>query len=253
MKTIGFAGCAITLALTGPALPANAQQSMMDPGQAELIVATPGPADAAAIAMVSPGAAAGEAMIQQRLINNHLELVDPRRQSVIERALLDDQGIVSVNQDSGDINNQANVRVIALSLSGAIVDLRSVAAIERSGNQLITSGGSSEDRITGSLGGTTGLVGINQSAGSLNQQRNVMLVGLGATVGSNAALLADTSLATVHGTNNTLQEGSPRPRADVIDGSFAGFRGAAQISQSAGDLNVIGNSMAISVIELTPP
>src|SRR5262249_15177424 len=124
---------------------------------------------------------------------------------------------------------------------------------ERSRNMLITSGGSSEDRITNSFSGTTGLVAVNQSAGSFNQQVNVMAIGLGATIGP-GDLLGDSALATVSGaSSNSLQQGAPRASSDVIDNSFTGFSGIAQVSQSAGDLNVIGNTLAISVTEMTLP
>jgi hypothetical protein len=43
------------------------------------------------------------------------------------------------------------------------------------------------------------------------------------------------------------------PRADILIDSFAGFRGVAQVNQSAGDLNVMGNYVGVSLTTLTPP
>src|SRR5262249_3782434 len=143
-----------------------------------------------------------------------------------------------------NFNNQANVVAIAVAQSGGtVVGATAYAFAQRSGNTLTTSGGSSEDRITGSFNNTTGLVAVNQSSGSLNQQVNVVVIGLGATVGPTDAL-ADSALAAVSGaSNNILKQGAPRSRADVIDGSFTDFHGIAQVNQSAGDLNVIGNTL----------
>jgi len=243
---------AVAIVALGVALPARAEPPAANFAGADLLVSLPSLADAAALAGVS--AAIGETLVGQSLVGNHVDLVDPVRQSAIEQSFQNNRGIVSVNQDSGDVNNQANIRIIALSLSGGFVDLQSTGVAQRSGNTLITSGGSSEDRIAGSFGGTTGLVGVNQSSGSLNQQFNVMMIGLGVTIDPTSAQLGDSLLATVNGgAANSLQEGTPRPRSDSIDGSFAGFHGAAQVSQSAGDLNAIGQTMAISVIQVNLP
>jgi hypothetical protein len=253
MKAIRLGFCAAILAFAAPIPYAFAQTALVNIGEAELIVGMPGLADAAAVAWTlsgtASGAAMGRALVEQKLIGNTVQVFDLDRRSVIDDAFLDNQGIVSVNQDSGDVNNQANVRVIALAYSGDVSTLQSTASTTSSGNTLITSGGSSEDRISGSFGGSSGLLGINQSSGSLNQQANVMLIGLGTSATPSAAQLADATLASVSGgSNNTASEGVPRPRSDVIDGSFTGFHGAAQISQSAGDMNTISNNMAIAVM-----
>jgi hypothetical protein len=63
--------------------------------------------------------------------------------------------------------------------------------------------------------------------------------------GSGFVALEDSSLGKVN-TGNKLISGLPGPKSDVITGSFAGFRGLAQVSQSAGDLNSISNTMNVS-------
>jgi hypothetical protein len=248
---------AIILAVVATA-PAGAQQATIVtgdlPDSVGLSVTIPGASDAAAIAAAAPGAAFGEAIIGQALLNNTVTQTDIDSISVIDQSINDNRGIIDVNQDSGNFNNQANVVAIAVAQSGGTVVGATVYAFaQRSGNTLITSGGSSEDRITGSFNNTTGLVAVNQSSGSLNQQVNVVVIGLGASVGTTDAL-ADSALAAVSGANdNTLKQGAPRSRADMIDGSFTDFHGIAQVNQSAGDLNVIGNALAISVTEMTLP
>jgi hypothetical protein len=47
--------------------------------------------------------------------------------------------------------------------------------------------------------------------------------------------------------NNTLTQGPAGPRTDVLSGSFADFRGIAQVSQSAGDLNAVSNFLGLSL------
>src|SRR5258708_7734000 len=154
------------------------------PDSVGLSVNIPGAFDAAIIATAAPGAAFGEAIIGQALLNNTVTQTNVTSLSLIDRAINDNQGIIDVNQDSGNLNNQANDVAIAVSQSGGtVVGATALAVAQRSGNTLITSGGSSEDRITGSFNNTSGLVGVNQSSGSLNQQINVVVIGLGATIG----------------------------------------------------------------------
>jgi hypothetical protein len=97
--------------------------------------------------------------------------------------------------------------------------------------------------LTHSFEGTVGIVGVNQAEGNLNQQANVLGVGL--ALSPEVVVLGDATLAEVH-TDNTLTPGPAGPRADIISTSFADFRGIAQIAQSSGDLNAIGNFLALS-------
>jgi hypothetical protein len=253
-----FGPLAIILAVVAAGPAAAQQATVVTSDQAEsvgLSLTIPGAADAAAIAAATSGGAAfGDAVVGQALVGNTVTQTNIASLSAIDQSINDNVGIIDVNQDSGNFNNQANVVAIAVAQSGGtVVGATAVAFAQRSGNTLITSGGSSEDRITGSFNNTTGLVAVNQSSGSLNQQVNVVVIGLGANVGSTDAL-SDSALAGVSGaTDNTLKQGAARSRADVIDGSFGNFHGIAQVNQSAGDLNVISNTLAVSVTEMTLP
>ncbi|HET7853560.1 MAG TPA: hypothetical protein VFM04_03790, partial [Candidatus Methylomirabilis sp.] len=42
-------------------------------------------------------------------------------------------------------------------------------------------------------------------------------------------------------------------RADIITDSFAGFRGIAQVNQSSGDLNILGNTVGVSFTRINAP
>ncbi len=252
-----FGLCAIILAAAA-SVPAGAQQATIVTGDVPdsvgFSLTIPGASDAAAVAAAAPGAAFAEAIIGQALINNTVTQTDVTSLSVIDHAGNDNSGIIQVNQDSGSFNEQANVVAIAVAQSGAtVVGATAFVFAQNSGNTLITSGGTSEDRMTDAFNNNSGLVQVNQSSGSLNQQHHVIVIGLGATIGP-SDVLADSALAAVSGANdNTLKQGTSRPRADMIDGSFGNFHGIAQVTQSAGDLNVIGSTLAISVTEMTLP
>lgn len=199
-----------------------------------------------AIASATPGVVAGAAAVTQTLDGNRLtEGFFIRRSSVIQNSFRDNQGIVMLNQESGNLNNQANVRVLALVEAGAPVqDLGLVGAARRTDNTVIISGGERKDQITNSFGGAGGIVGANQSAGNLNQQANVLVLGIG--VGPEVLALGEATLGEVSA-NNTLKQGLVGSRAEIITEAFGSFRGIAQVSQSSGDLNVIRNFLGVSV------
>jgi hypothetical protein len=200
------------------------------------------------------GAIHGAALFDQGLIGNWVEEQAVTRHVLIQDAFQNNQGIVSVNQEAGTLNNQANIRVLTLGLAGSAlqgVDL--VGSARRIDNTVISSGGERENRIVNSFGGTVGIVGANQSAGNLNQQANVAVVGVGVTSEPGVVALGDATLGEVSANNTLVQRGSAGPRADIITNSFDGFRGVAQVNQSSGDLNITGNFFGLSLSVLTLP
>ncbi len=205
-----------------------------------------------AIATAASGAVQGTAIVDQGLIGNLVEEHDVSRHVLIQDSFRDNRGIVSVNQEAGNLNNQANVRVLTFVEGGSLVqDLELWGASQRVGNTLNTSGGVREDRMVNSFGGTVGIAGANQSAGSLNQQANVLVLGIGVALGPEVMALGDSTLGDISA-DNTL-EGPGGPRTDVIIDSFTGFRGIAQVNQSAGDLNVVRNFLGLSLTVMSVP
>jgi len=155
-------------------------------------------------------------------------------------------GIVNVNQASGNLNNQANLRVIVFStdFSSAAADIQIERSTEMSRNNLSTVGGNRQDLIRGSLRGNLGVIGVNQAAGSLNYQTNTLVLAIGGLI-----TLTDVELADVQ-SSNTLAQRDTGTRSDVIEASFAGTQGIVQVSQAAGDLNQLGNTIGLSFREI---
>ncbi len=61
-------------------------------------------------------------------------------------------------------------------------------------------------------------------------------------------MLGDSELGAIGGPDdNTLVEDLENPRSDTLVNSFGGFTGLAQVNQSSGDLNRIGNVLGVSV------
>jgi hypothetical protein len=164
---------------------------------------------------------------------------------------VDGRGILSINQASGNLNNQANVRVLAFTDGeGVLYDLSLATSARSIKNTVISYGGEYENRISNSFGGAVGIVGVNQSAGSLNQQVNVVVLGIGVALGPEVVALGDADLGGTIADNSVSSGGN---RSDIITDSFTGFRGIAQVNQSSGDLNIVTNSVGFSFTRINVP
>lgn len=132
--------------------------------------------------------------------NATVDLVDePNIEADITDSINGNTGIVNVNQNAGNNNNQANTEALAVA-----IDLAGVALSEAALGQLNTNpqnengfpavfeaGVEKTASITGSLSGNSGIGGVNQAAGNMANQANVFSlsfidggggVGLGGTV-----------------------------------------------------------------------
>jgi hypothetical protein len=214
------------------------------------IAVTVGGVDAV-VAVAGAAAAVADIVADQALVGNRVEDHNPGLRAHVEQSLRNNVGIVSVNQNAGSVNNQANVRVLALVGSAsdlaAVLHLADIAgAAVRTGNTAISTGASREDLLVGSFDGSVGVAGLNQSAGNLNQQANLLALTFGHTgPPGEVVALQDAALGVVSGDN--VVDDRVATRTDQIADSFRGFRGVAQVSQVSGDLNVVRNAMTLSV------
>jgi hypothetical protein len=196
-------------------------------------------------------AVSGAALVNQTLIGNYFEERDVISTSIMQGTFVDGRGILSINQASGNINNQANVRVLAFTDGeGVLYDLSLATSARSIKNTVISYGGEYENRISNSFGGAVGIVGVNQSAGSLNQQVNVVVLGIGVALGPEVVALGDADLGGTIADNSVSSGGN---RSDIIADSFTGFRGIAQVNQSSGDLNIVTNSVGFSFTRINVP
>jgi hypothetical protein len=79
---------------------------------------------------------------------------------------------------------------------------------------------------------------------------NVVVLGIGVALGPDVVALGDAALGETIADNSATGSSN---RADIITDSFAGFRGIAQVNQSSGDLNVVGNSVGFSFVRTNVP
>ncbi|RLA87145.1 MAG: hypothetical protein DRG40_01090, partial [Deltaproteobacteria bacterium] len=85
-------------------------------------------------------------------------------------------GIVNVNQSVGNMNNQANQIVFAVA-SEALVALAEADLGQTNASNTVREIGTVRfDVIDDSVNGNRGIVNVNQSAGNMNNQANVISI-----------------------------------------------------------------------------
>jgi hypothetical protein len=165
-------------------------------------------------------------------------------------------GITSVNQSSGNLNNQGTA------ISFAFVDAShryehhgrsrhhhgsALAAAQVSAQQIMTgnyqesSFTSRAARISGSIKNNTGITTVNQSVGNINNQSNAISVALSRKDG---VALSDVALGQVNSCNNSAELYDQKTAS--ITGSVNGNTGITAVNQTAGN-----NANQMNVVSLS--
>jgi len=199
--------------------------------------------------VISPGSAAFSTVVLNQSLSGNTVTDDAiDRSSLIDQSFRNSDGVLALNQNTGNAGNQAILRSVIVVNEPGVQGLQFDGQIELRDNSLIAGTGAREDRMTDSFTGSSGIAAVNQSAGNLNQEAAVLLVGVSAEPA--VVPIGDLELATVRSNNAIVQEAEMGARRDIIDGSFEGFVGIAQVNQSAGDGNIISGVVGISVSEM---
>jgi hypothetical protein len=160
-------------------------------------------------------------------------------------------GVASLNLAAGTGNAQANLRAVGIADAGlaSVLGRQSTdaASADRSRDARALIGGNA-------LGAASGLLGLNQAAGSANAQANLLAIGNAATLGfvqqvDNAALAATaapTAAADAPLAPTALRE------ARIDAGAIASPRGVLQINQTAGVGNASANAIVLQLPGGTP-
>ena len=153
-------------------------------------------------------------------------------------------GRVGVNASAGDFNQQANVAVIAnggTAIGIAVVTQHNTATATQPADRPQTA------NITGdAFAGATGAIAVNGTAGSANQQANLLAI----TIGIEGRALALEALA--QSSASTEPPGSPETNTDVKSADigaqpFTDASGLVQVNLSAGERNSSANVFALTL------
>ena len=159
-------------------------------------------------------------------------------------SILGNTGIVGVNQSAASLNNQGNVVALAVT-DGKKAFGDAQSSVEQANVldfhlEFLTI---SADLMDGSIKGNSGILGVNQAAGNLNNQANS--VALAAGLGESAYVsLAEADLGQYNACTMVLDFASAR--IDVITDSINCNHGVVGFNQSAGNLNNQANVVSIS-------
>jgi len=223
------------------------------------------------------GAAEAQAIANQRNHNNTSREADPQavgdlgaglinpndmlifKHALIEDSINDNTGIVGVNQDVGNMVNQANVVAVAVTNSESALTHAQAEADQRNtlnfsfhreltafdindpeGNPNLTA------TITGSINSNSGVVGVNQNAGNMNNQANLVALSVG--LGSQFAL-SEAALGQVN-SNNRVTEVQTVKFGRITD-SISNNSGIVGVNQSVGNMNNQASAVSVSALTST--
>lgn len=169
-------------------------------------------------------------------------------------------GIVGINQAPGSMDNQGNATSVSVTKAGdAFVHAEAsaekingglVSGTEQAapGNTVTANEITRTNTIDAALKNVAGILSVNQSAGSINNQDNAvaMSVGIGAI-----ACLSEADLGMVNAMNTSTETGVAL--ADTLsNGSLSGSRGIVSVNQSSGCMNNQANVVAVAVLTAAP-
>jgi uncharacterized membrane protein YdcZ (DUF606 family) len=81
---------------------------------------------------------------------------------------------VGVNQNAGNMNNQLNALAMAVGLGSKWALSEAALGQSNIGNTIVALNTVKSDTITGSVNDNTGVIGVNQTVGNMNNQASVV-------------------------------------------------------------------------------
>ena len=154
-------------------------------------------------------------------------------------------GNVSLNQASGDQQQQVNIRAIAIG-----TETRTTTSVTQKLNTPADPSLNARATIGGnSFSNGSGVIGINQSAGANNQMVNAVRIGISAQPqGIDDSALSQQNVALLPD-SGTASPASGSRQIVTSDQAFTGSRGVVQLNQSAGVGNRMANTLNIRVAD----
>jgi len=180
--------------------------------------------------------------------------------AVLTESVKNNQGIVGLNQDVGNMVNQANILAMArteftddtrhmVSDAEAEVDQVNIDNVATQFETLPDDPFSDPDHtatISNSITGNNGVVGVNQNSGNMNNQTNAVAMVIGA---GNAIVLTEASLGQENSFNTVV--GWNTVKIDLIHESINNNNGVVSVNQSVGNMNNQGSAIAFGALTTT--
>ena len=181
---------------------------------------------------------------------------DIDRTNTITGSINDNDGAVQVNQDTGNMVNQANLVSYGLTGDGDAVTTAEASADQFNLGNVVAWGPVETEptdditisaTIATSVNGNEGIVGVNQNAGNMNNQTNAvaLAVGLGNVDDEGMVALAEADLGQFNAGNFVTEVNSVK--TGTISGSVTGNSGITHVNQAVGNNSNQANFVAVSV------
>jgi len=162
--------------------------------------------------------------------------------TLITSSFQDAVGLYTLNQASGSLNDQSNCLLLSFG-ELEVAEIGGYLSTGRRSDASVLQDSESRDLIEGSFSGSRGAFLLNQSAGSMNVQGNALLL----SIGGGPLALGDLELDAQRPEGEAVPlEERGGSRGDLLVDSFNGASGVGLISQSAGNMNTIHNTVGIS-------
>lgn len=183
----------------------------------------------------------------------------------IQGSINDNVGLVGVNQDVGNANNQGNTVAVAALVSdeSGLSFTHSESSLEQiNENNLVQqieqfdvedpadldpiADAQKRAVLRDSVNGNAGIITVNQSAGNMNNQSNniALAVGIGAVLALSEADLGQTTSGNTTEEVNTI-------KLSLIENAVNNNTGIISGNQSTGNMNNQGNSISFSALTTT--
>jgi len=182
---------------------------------------------------------------------------DNFRTNTITGSILTNVGIVGVNQDSGNFNNQGNNYAVAVTDTvPTFANSESSASQINAGNEVrtyelfenaVAGIPQKTDDITNSVNLNKGIVSVNQSVGNMNNQLNSVALAVGLAPPGEGVMvaMAEADLGQFNAFNTVVEINTIK--ADTITGSINNNHGITSVNQAAGNMNNQASIVSLSV------
>ncbi|MCJ7617285.1 MAG: hypothetical protein MUO43_12200 [Desulfobacterales bacterium] len=216
---------------------------------------------------------------QQVMLDPGSPAVPVIKSAVIDGGSMDAAaGIINVNQSPGSINNQGNAVALSYSdipatvtevtdplkgeteyMGGVFLHAESSAELINGGlddvvdsigaGNVVTAdpGTTRTNTIDGALNGISGILGVNQSAGNINNQNNAASL----SVGSAVAALSEADLG-LYNVGNVSNENGTVTTDSITNAALASASGIIGVNQSSGNMNNQANVVAACLLVHLP-
>ncbi len=200
--------------------------------------ATPGPAAVEAIVLAFGGGVEADALVTQVNVGNDVSGNNISQFVDINGSFSGNTGVLQANQDAGVFANQGNVVAIAVGghADGAFADISVGLGVAYVDNSVKIVDGDFRNRIHNSFNGVSGITQVNQNTGAMNNQLNVVAMGIGVEGGGGLVALDDLVLSGYAGDNEAVVE--EIEAENTITDSFNDYSGILQVNQVSGGVGV---------------